>query len=321
MEIIAQNNGRYLPHTLTTRLHVVKLYKSGEKVSYILRKYHISKASLYRWVNKFDGTERSLTNKSHRPLTKNSRAHTDEEINNIKEVRERFPQYCIEEIWYILKNKYNYTRTIHSLRRMIKIIYSDKKSESLNTSKRKIQKYNTPEKIGGKWQIDVKYVPQTCILNDFDYDKKFYQYTCIDEATRQRYLYWYEEHTPANTVDFIKRAIKFFNYIPKEIQTDNGTEFTFNRSYIGKVHPMDKLCHQLNIIHHKIRPRTPQHNGKVERSHRNDNERFYTYLSFSTLDELRVKGSAYLLRSNNIPMSVLGYLTPNEMRQKIESYT
>ena len=64
-----------------------------------------------------------------------------------------------------------------------------------------------------------------------------------------------------------------------------------------------------------------KHNGKVERSHRNDNERFYTYLSFSTLDELRAKGSAYLLRSNNIPMSVLGYLTPNEMRQKIESYT
>lgn len=47
-------------------------------------------------------------------------------------------------------------------------------------------------------------------------DKRFYQYTYIDEATRERFLYWYEEHTPANTVDFIYRVIKYFGYKPKE---------------------------------------------------------------------------------------------------------
>lgn len=55
------------------------------------------------------------------------------------------------------------------------------------------------------------------------------------------------------------------------------------------LHPLGKLCLSLDIDHHKIRPRTPRHNGKVERSHRNDNERFYNTLTINNLNELREK--------------------------------
>ena len=84
-----------------------------------------------------------------------------------------------------------------------------------------------------------------------------------------------------------------------------------------KIHPLDNLCLKLDINHHKIRPRTPRHNGKVERSHRNDNERFYNTLKFDSLDDLREKGKKYLKRSNQIPMAVLGYKTPLEKRQQL----
>ncbi len=147
----------------------------------------------------------------------------------------------------------------------------------------------------------------------------FYQYTCIDEATRERFLYWYEEHTPENTVDFVKRCIEYYGYKPKEIQTDNGIEFTYNSAKIKKKHPMDVLLERLDIKHHKIRPRTPEHNGKVERSHRNDNERFYSFLKFYSIEDLRKQGARYLKRSNSIPMAVLGYLTPKEKRKRLES--
>ncbi len=80
---------------------------------------------------------------------------------------------------------------------------------------------------------------------------------------------------------------------------------------------MDEFCLKENIYHHKIRPRTPRHNGKVERIHRNDNERFYSFLSFYSLEDLRYQGSQYLKRSNNIPMQVLNFLTPIEMRNKL----
>ena len=107
------------------------------------------------------------------------------------------------------------------------------------------------------------------------------------------------------------------NSLPEEIQTDNGTEFTYNREKIKVLHPMDEFCINNNIYHHKIRPRTPRHNGKVERSHRNDNERFYSFLNFYSLEDLIKQGTQYLKRSNNIPMQVLNYLTPIEMRQKL----
>lgn len=82
--------------------------------------------------------------------------------------------------------------------------------------------------------------------------------------------------------------------------------------------PLDKLCIEENIYHHKIKPITPRHNGKVERSHRNDNERFYNYLNFYSLDDLRYQAKLYLKRSNNIPMSVLNYKAPNEYRKILE---
>ena len=123
----------------------------------------------------------------------------------------------------------------------------------------------------------------------------------------------YDSHTPQNTVDFIIRCINFFRYKPFEIQTDNGTEFTWNQEKMKVIHPLDDFCIKNNIYHHKIKPRTPRHNGKVERSHRNDNERFYSFLKFFSLGDLRYQAKIYLKRSNNIPMSVLNYKTPNEM--------
>ena len=171
--------------------------------------------------------------------------------------------------------------------------------------------------IGEKWQIDVKFVPKECLSNNVPNDKKYYQYTCIDEASRERFLYWYDEHTPANTVDFVKRCISYYEYKPKEIQTDNGVEFTWNQEKMKVLHPFGKLCLSLDIDHHKIRPRTPRHNGKVERSHRNDNERFYNTLTINNLNELREKGKKYLERSNKIPMAILEYKTPLEKRHEL----
>ena len=130
-------------------------------------------------------------------------------------------------------------------------------------------------------------------------------------------MYWYEEHTAMDTVDFIKRCIKYYGYKTKEIQTDNGAEFTYNKADVKKEHPVERLLKELEIKHHKIRPRTPEHNGKVERSHRNDNERFYSYLKFYSFEDLKKQGAEYLRRSNRIPMAVLGYLTPKEKRSEL----
>ncbi len=80
---------------------------------------------------------------------------------------------------------------------------------------------------------------------------------------------------------YTKQKVKPTNkYTNQVIQTDNGAEFTYPKDY-NKLHPMDKLCEQFGIMHKLIRPRTLRHNGKVERSHRLDQERFYNFLRCS----------------------------------------
>ncbi len=84
--------------------------------------------------------------------------------------------------------------------------------------------YDTPTELGKKWQMDVKYVPTACYVGTDG--EKFYQYTMLEEASRERFIYVYRENSSYSTVDFVQRAIIYFGYAPDEIQTDNGGEFT-----------------------------------------------------------------------------------------------
>ena len=72
------------------------------------------------------------------------------------------------------------------------------------------------------------------------------------------------------------------------VQTDNGTEFT-NRFTSNRDRPtlFEQLLKQRGIVHKLIRPYTPRHNGKVERSHRKDNEYFYATHRFYSLNDFK----------------------------------
>ena len=250
---------RYIPHELNTKYYSVKLYRKGYPVSFVCRRYKISKSSLMRWNKKFDGTKESLIDKSHKPLSKHPNAHTDTEIKWIKNLIKRNPNISLCELYGKLRVNYGYSRHASSLFRLLRKMnfYVNKEKHSKYVPK----PYDTPTNIGIKWQMDVKYVPKDCYsLND---GEKFYQYTIIDEASRERFIYPYKEQSSYSTVDFVKRAILYFGYKPLTIQTDNGQEFTHTKK-TDRIHPLDALLNELNIKHQLIRPRTPRHNGKVE---------------------------------------------------------
>ena len=88
MDIIAQNK-RYLPHEITTKESAVKLYRLTKDISFVCRRYHISKASLMRWNKLYDGTKESLLPNSHKPHTIHPDAHTPEELKWIMGLHRR----------------------------------------------------------------------------------------------------------------------------------------------------------------------------------------------------------------------------------------
>lgn len=312
MDSITQSK-RYLPHENSTKINSVKLYRQTRDIGFVCRRYHISKASLMRWNKRYDGTKESLEPKSHKPLTPHPNSHTEEEIKWIKDYHRRNPNISICELYGKLREDKAYSRHPGSLYRVFVRLGFRKKVESTKKKSKHLGKYDTPEVIGEKWQMDVKYVPKACDSRD---DKEqYYQYTVIEEASRKRFIYAYQEQNRYSTVDFFKRAIVYFGYAPNILQTDNGAEFTHTQK-TKRIHPLDVFCSTYGIAHKTIRPRTPWHNGNVERSHRNDQERFYNHLNFYSFNDLQEQMKRYLYRSNNIPMAVLGWQSPNQKQHE-----
>lgn len=304
---------RYCPHLLETKLHAVEIYRKTKDISFVCRRYHISKASLMRWNRAYDGTRESLQNKSHKPHSPHPNAHTEEELKWIRDYHRRNPNISICELYGKLRKDKAYSRHPGSLYRVFVRLGFRKKSESTKKKSKHIGNYDTHTTIGEKWQMDVKYVPTAC--HAAKEKVQYFQYTIIEEASRKRFIYAYEEDSSYSTLDFIKRAIIWFGYAPNEIQTDCGGEFT-HTAKTKRIHPLDVFCNRFGIRHHVLRPRTPWHNSKVERSHRNDQERFYNHIFYSYRD-LQKQMERYLKRSNNIPMAVLGWKCPNQIQKNL----
>ncbi len=274
----------------------------GKNIFYVAKKFKCTMMSLYRWKRLYDGTTDSLQNKSSRPHSPHPKAHTYEETEEITKLLSEHPNIGYTEVLGVLRTKYGYSRSYGG---MYRFIVKNGLRPHKTVEKRENHPYDTPKMLGVKMQMDVKFVPLKCNKGSLK-KERFYQYTIIDEATRERFIYPYKEHNGNSTVDFVKRAIIYFGYVPKIIQTDNGFEFTNSkRTGNGNPHIVDKLLNKLKIKHQLIRPYTPRHNGKVERSHRTDQEFFYNRLEFVSFDDLKQKMSEWLNRYNNLPHSAI----------------
>lgn len=312
-EVVYEKHYFNYPYEPKEKEAALKLLKNNS-VAFVAHRYHCTIQTIYRWKRIYDGTLKSLENGSHVPHTPNKREQTEEEKKHIRDLVRRNPGIGLNELYGKLRANYGYCRNPITLYRFLKknnYFKDEPKKEAY-----KPRPYFTPELLGEKMQMDVKVVPYDCRTKAVPFDLKFYQYTIIDEASRERFVYPYKEQCADSTCDFVRRAILYFGYVPKMIQTDNGQEFTFLKE-CGKTHKFDLLCDELGIVHKLIKPRTPRHNGKVERSHRNDNERFYRNLKFYSYEDLKKQMKSYLTRSNNIPSVVLGWKSPLEKRAEL----
>ena len=256
-----------------------------------------------------------LENKSTRP-----KSQANETPIRIKELiieMRKENKLCAQKLWYKLRKE----KVDINVRTIGKII----KAEGLVRKYRirKLQyKYIKPSMAPGDLvEIDIKYVPGLIK------GKRYYQYTAIDCATRWRYLEIYENGDNESSLKFLTKLIAVVNFRIRAIKTDNGSCFT-NR-YTGylkstdpfnpRLHPLDLECQRLNMIHYLIDPGKPAQNGKVERSHRTDQEMFYDRNKFRTVLGLKKKIRQWNFYYNNLEHCDLDGLTPNEALAKVQN--
>ena len=290
------------------RLSLIK-YAQKHGVSKAAMKFKTNRQYIYRWKRRYDGSIESLRELSRRPHSHKNQ-HTPAEIKLILDMRRRNPNAGLVVFWVKLMQR-GYSRSITGLYRFLKRqgIMAQKPPNPKYTPK----PYEQMSYPGQRIQIDVKFVPFACLKNSNVIGKKFFQYTAIDEYSRWRYVEAFEEHNTYSSAMFLEHLIKVFPMPIECVQTDNGSEFT-NRftTYRDKPTMFQVYLQRHGIQHKLIKPFTPRHNGKVERSHRKDNERFYaTHCSYS-FDDFSKQLKVYNQRDyNNFPMRPLGWKSPN----------
>jgi transposase InsO family protein len=269
-----------------------------------------SKRSLERWLTAFRRYGQvGLESKSTRPRS-NSQETPIRIKERVIELRKQ-TKLCAKKLKYKLaKEGINiHKNTVH------KIIKTEGLTRKYRIRKLKYKYIKVPLTTGELVEIDVKYVP------DLVKNKQYYQFTAIDCASRWRYLKVYDSYSNYDSINFVKELIKVAPFRIRAIKTDNGGNFT-NR-YTGylksinpinpRLHDFDSLCQKYNIIHYLIDPGKPAQNGKVERSHRSDQEMFYDRTKYESLGELKLKLRLWNMYYNDLEHCSLNGKTPNEM--------
>lgn len=268
-----------------------------------------SKRSLERWLALYKSSgEAGLLPKSTEPKTQNK--ETPIWIKErIIEIRKKTGK-CAKKIHWQLKKEgiYIHERTIG------KILKKEGLVRKYRVRKIKYKYIKAERKPGELVEIDVKYVPGTVA------NRRYYQYTAIDTASRWRYLSVYDEQSNHHSIKFMKEVMEKFQYKIQAIKTDNGAIFTNYYTSMTKrsdmtvktIHALDLFCRENNIIHYLIDPGKPAQNGTVERSHREDQEKFYEKNKFKNFADLQKKMKKWNMYYNNLEHCGLNGKTPNE---------
>ena len=292
------------------RLSLIR-YAQKYGVSKAAVKYKTNRQYIYRWKRRYDGSWDSLRDRSRRPHH-HPNQHTSDEWKLISDMRRRNPDAGLVIFWVKLRQR-GYSRSITGLYRFLR--KQGIMAVHPPNPKYVPKPYEKMDYPGQRIQVDVKFVPSSCLKNSQVIGKQFFQYTAIDEFSRWRFVEAFEEHSTYSSAQFVDHLVKAFPGKIECIQTDNGTEFT-NRFTTHRDKPtlLEKRLEEHGIRHKLIRPYTPRHNGKVERSHRKDNERFYATHLFYSFEDFARQLKAYNRKDyNDFPMRPLGWKTPDEV--------
>ena len=288
---------------------VLPVVRKEVKLKEVARVCPHSKRSLERWVAAYKKKgEVGLEPQSTEPKTQEK-----ETPIWIKEriiaVRKKTKKCALKIYWQLEKEGI----LIHE-RTVGKILKKENLVRKYRVRKVKYKYIRAERKPGELVEIDVKYVPGR-IKN-----KRYYQYTAVDTASRWRHLAVYDEQTNFHSILFLKEVMERFEYKIQAIKTDNGSIFTNYYTSMTKrsdmtvktIHALDLFCRENNIIHYLIDPGKPAQNGTVERSHREDQEKFYEQNNFKNFTDLQKKLKRWNMYYNDLEHCGLNGKTPNE---------
>lgn len=257
-------------------------YLKTHSVTETAIRYKTSRKTVIKWRKRWDGTAKSLEDRSRRPHH-SPRKHSEEELRLIRRILKKHYWSDLLAAFQELTERHGYRRSYGSFKKIARQLKGNHHVKK--KKQQKLKPYQRAAYPGQKLQLDVKFVPRYCVMSG----RKYYQFTAKDECVRWTFREMYEEHSTYSAYDFLKKLIVNAPFPIREIQTDNGTEFTNALLVVKAAHKtmFEQALEQLGILYHRIRIATPRHNGKVERQHRTDEARFYRHMRMLDLEDGR----------------------------------
>jgi len=297
---------QFLDQRAQLRLRWIEHYEQvTKKVAPTCRYFGISRGTFYLWYHRYLSLGAGgLKDKSSRPH-KIKRWLPKEIRDTIIQLRLQ-RKYGPDRMSFYIRQKHGWFVSSQTIWRLYK-------EHGLNRLRYKKQWQRYPQQYskdipGDRVQVDVKFIDNLAFSG-----KRYYQFTAIDDCTRFRVLRIYDHNTVSNAADFINQVRKALPFAIKQVQTDNGSEFSEAFSW----HLED-----LGIGHRKTKVCRPEENGKVERSHRTDEQEFYGLNRFVSIQHLK-----RLLRqwekeyNSNRPHMALGGKTPSQyLEEKLQNH-
>ena len=247
------------------RFLMIQAIRQGMPVTQVAKQFGVSRKTVYKWLHRYtDGGLKDLLDRSRRPHG-HPKTLEPSLARLIGRLRQQTRYGPIRLQWLLWER--------HQLRVSRWAIYQALKRQGLVTRGRRRHKkdyrlYTLPTP-GQEIQIDSKHLCPRDPLQT-----RYFQYTAIDDCTRLRVLRIYDELTLNHSLEFLQEVVAHLPFKIQAIRTDGGVEFTYTVPS-PKIHPFTQACRRLGIEHRINRPGYPQANGKVERSHRTDDEEFY----------------------------------------------
>lgn len=281
------------------RFLMIQDYKERMPIARIAKKYRTSRTTVYRWIHRYlqDGKD-GLLDKSHKPKSPHPDALKPEVAEAILRLRKRTNYGPRRLKFYLAKRKIRVSEY-----GIYRTLVRNELIRKYRKHKHRHKKYYAPYP-GHTVQIDTKHLDTPP-----GYPYRFYQYTATDAYTRMRVIRIHDELSALNATEFLKEVVKKLPFRVNTVRTDNGVEFTYGP--FKKDHPFSLECARLKIKHHLNKPAHPESNGRVERSHRTDDEEFYRVNPVKNPKIWQLRVPAWEYRYNyQRPHSALGDLTP-----------
>lgn len=308
-------NKQLLVYGARIRLAWFRAAEELGSVTAACKHYGIARSEYYYWHSRWLREGKALTSLYDKPRTPHSHARdVDEGIVSLVIQLRLSLGYGEEKLAVILTRDYGITVSHHAVGNILRRAQLTAPKPRKRRVQRRLNDYAyTPGEVG---QMDVKHWKHTA-----------YQYDIVDCATRLKYKRLYPGVNPAYTVDFLEHATRFFApaFSFATIQTDNGMEFVYDQlpqTKPGTLTAMQQWLRANGIRHGRIPPRSPHLNGRIERSHGVDKDR-YRKLTTNSHDKTELQ--AFLVEDcldYNFyrPHSMLRMLTPVEYLQGIPGY-